>query len=219
MKAVAFQCIYCISHELSAANKDLSLNKYLQHQHWDLSWQVKFPSKSLAIAQQIPEGRNLGILAEPIVTREGKHSRERAFMKRMHVLLFTGIGILCEVTRTLSRQYWACLGFFFLPPPPPPLQKEGTERFWRQTVHYHLKGITRLQYCLIQTSAQALPQQRVHSSALDHKAEIWDLEGSSSQKCTHLNFCNQHEEEESAETHSELSLRTWDCGKREAGTI
>lgn len=125
MKAVAFQCIYCISHELSAANKDLSLNKYLQHQHWDLSWQVKFPSKSLAIAQQIPEGRNLGILAEPIVTREGKHSRERAFMKRMHVLLFTGIGILCEVTRTLSRQYWACLGFFFLPPPPPPPPEGG----------------------------------------------------------------------------------------------
>lgn len=37
MKVVAFQCIYCLTHELSTANKDISLNKYLQLQYWDLS--------------------------------------------------------------------------------------------------------------------------------------------------------------------------------------
>jgi len=63
---------------------------------------VKCPRKSLAIAQQIPEGKNLGVLAEPSVTWEGKHSRERAFMRRTHILLFTGIGIPYKVTRTIT---------------------------------------------------------------------------------------------------------------------
>lgn len=141
-------------HELSTANKDKTLDIYLNLRYWALFWCMKFSSRSLTTAKWSPEGQTWGRYhwphgrcQSPVSPTDppqvGRHSREQDFIKKT-ILLFIGIKIVSIKSPGLAEQAH---------------QREGVERKAQNcTEQYRQQSKRDYRYCCKYFSARLSTQ-------------------------------------------------------------